>query len=40
MNPLLARLIGIALLRAGPQDLPFDTRLLTRLFGFGLAGRL
>ncbi len=31
MNPLLARLIGIALLRAGPQDLPFDTRLLTRL---------
>ncbi len=31
MNSLLARLIAIALLRGGPQDLPFDPRLLTRL---------
>lgn len=31
MNTLLARLVAIALLRAGPQDLPFDARLLTRL---------
>lgn len=31
MNSLLARLLAIALLRGGPQDLPFDARLLTRL---------
>ncbi|SDE00032.1 hypothetical protein [Aquimonas voraii] len=31
MNSLLARLVAIALLRGGPQDLPFDARLLTRL---------
>jgi hypothetical protein len=31
VNSLLARLLALALLRAGPQDLPFDPRLLTRL---------
>lgn len=31
MTPLLARLVALALLRCGPQDLPFDGRLLTRL---------
>lgn len=31
MNSLLARLIALVLLRVGPQDLPFDPRLLQRL---------
>ena len=36
MNPLLARLVALILLRCGPQDLPFDARLLLRLLAFWL----
>lgn len=36
MNPLLARLVALILLRCGPQDLPFDARLLLRLLALWL----